>query len=195
MRLAAIVLAAGKSNRMGTNKLLLKVGERRVIDHIIHSLLPLTTIVVLGHRASDIKGIAERLGAQTVVNHVYEEGMATSFQTGLRALDSGTDAVFMVLSDTFGFKKSLLERMSNVMEQNPDIHIVSPRFKGRNGHPVLIKKPLFKEFLKLGKGETMKDVVNRYRKQHRYVEADEWCTVDLDTHEDYKRILEMWKRR
>lgn len=195
MRLAAIVLAAGKSNRMGTNKLLLKVGEIRVIEHIIHSLLPLETIVVLGHRASDIKGIAEDLGVRTVVNHCYVKGMTTSFQTGLRALDSSTDAVFMVLSDTFGYKKSLMERMSNVMERNLGIHIVSPRFKGRRGHPVLIRKPLFKEFLKLGESETMKDVVNRYGKQHRYVEADEWCTIDLNTPEDYERILEMWKRR
>ena len=54
MRLAAVVLAAGKSSRMGSNKLLLKVGDRRVIEHILLSLKPMDTIVVTGHRPEDI---------------------------------------------------------------------------------------------------------------------------------------------
>jgi CTP:molybdopterin cytidylyltransferase MocA len=180
---------------MGTNKLLLKVGKKRIIEHIIHTLQPLDTILVLGHKANEIKSIIEDLAVRTVINHDYKKGMITSFQAGLRVLDSRTDAVFMVLSDTFGFNKPLLERMSETMERNPDIHIVSPRFKGRKGHPVLIKKSLFKEFLNLEEDKTMKNVVNRFKKQHGYVEADEWCIVDLDTPEEYERILEMWKQR
>ena len=193
MRLAAIVLAAGRSSRMGANKLLLKVGDQRVIEHILFSLKPYETIVVLGHRPDDVKHIVEASGAETVHNPGYDEGMATSFQAGLRALDPDVEAVFMVLSDTFGIDHELLEEMKGVLIDDPEALIVSPVYEGRRGHPVLFRRPLFDEFLGLGEGETMRDIVNRHENRHRYVEADIWCTVDLDTPEDYERVKRLWK--
>ncbi len=193
MRLTAIVLAAGRSSRMGANKLMLRVGDRRVIEHILFSLKPYETIVVLGHKPDDVKSIVEALGAEMVHNPDYDEGMATSFQAGLRALDPDVEAVFMVLSDTFGIDHGLLEEMKDELMNDPEALIVSPVYEGRRGHPVLFRKPLFDEFLGLGEGETMRDVVNRHENQHRYVKADIWCTVDLDTPEDYERVKRLWK--
>jgi molybdenum cofactor cytidylyltransferase len=193
LRLAAVVLAAGRSSRVGANKLLLKVVDRRVIEHILFSLKPFETIVVLGHRPDDVKEFVEAFGAETVHNPDYDEGMITSFQAGLRALDPDVEAVFMVLSDTFGFSHELLEEMKGVLMNDPEALIVSPVHEGRRGHPVLFRKPLFDEFLGLGKGETMRDAVNRHESQHRYVEADIWCTVDLDTPEDYERVKRIWR--
>jgi molybdenum cofactor cytidylyltransferase len=195
MRLAAVVLAAGMSSRMGSNKLLLRVGDRMVIEHIILSLRPLETMVVTGHRPEEIREIAESLGAETVHNPDYEEGMTTSFQAGLRALDPEVDAVFMVLSDTFGFSTELLEWMADKMEVDPETLIVSPVYQWKRGHPVLFRRPLFEEFLGLEAGETMKDVVNRHNDQHRYVESDIWCRIDLNTPEDYERVKDLWSSR
>ena len=193
MRLAAVVLAAGRSSRMGANKLLLKVGDRRVIEHILFSLKPFETIVVLGHRPDDVKEFVEAFGAKTVYNPDYDEGMTSSFRAGLRALDTDVEAVFMALSDTFGFSYGLLEEMKGVLIKDPEALIVSPVHQGRRGHPVLFRKPLFDELLGLGEGETMRDVVNRHESQHRYIEADIWCTVDLDTPEDYERVKRLWR--
>jgi molybdenum cofactor cytidylyltransferase len=193
LRLAAVVLAAGRSSRMGANKLLLKVGDRRVIEHILFSLKPFETIVVLGHRPDDVKEFVEAFGAKTVYNPDYDEGMTSSFRAGLRALDTDVEAVFMALSDTFGFSYGLLEEMKGVLMKDPEALIVSPVHQGRRGHPVLFRKPLFDEVLGLGEGETMRDVVNRHESQHRYVEADIWCTVDLDTPEDYERVKRLWR--
>jgi len=195
LRLAAVVLAAGMSSRMGANKLLLRVGDRRVIEHILHSLKPIETTVVTGHRPEDIRELVESLGAQTVHNPEYEEGMTTSFRAGLRTLDSGVEAVFMVLSDTFVFSHGLLERMAEIMEGDPEALIVSPVFQGKRGHPVLFRRSLFEEFLGLEEGETMRDVVNRHDDWHRYVESDIWCTIDLDTPEDYERVKDLWSGR
>ena len=195
MRLAAVVLAAGKSSRMGSNKLLLKVGDRRVIEHILLSLKPMDTIVVTGHRPEDIVDIAESLGAATVHNPDYEEGMTTSFQAGLRTLDPEVEAVFMVLSDTFGFSAELLEWMADAMEDESEPLIVSPVYQWKRGHPVLFRRPLFEEFLGLEAGETMRDVVNRHNDRHKYVESDIWCRIDLDTSEDYERVKDLWNRR
>jgi molybdenum cofactor cytidylyltransferase len=193
LRLAAIVLAAGRSSRMGANKLLLRVGDRRVIEHILSSLKPYETIVVLGHRPDDVKELAEASGAKTVHNPNYDEGMTTSFQAGLSSLDPDVEAVFMVLSDTFGFSHRLLEEMKGVLMDDPEALIVSPVHEGRRGHPVLFRKPIFDEFQGLGEGKTMRDVVNRHESQHRYVEADLWFTVDLDTPEDYERVKRLWR--
>jgi len=195
LRLAAVVLAAGRSSRMGSNKLLLRVGGRRVIDHILHSLKPIETTVVTGHRPEDITDIAASLGAETAHNPDYDEGMTTSFQAGLRALDSEVEAVFMVLSDTFGFTVDLLEEMAAVMEGDSEALIVSPVYQGKRGHPVLFRRPLFEEFLGLEAGETMRDVVDRHDDRHRYVESDVWCRTDLDTPEDYERVKGLWSRR
>ncbi len=195
MRLAAVVLAAGKSSRMGANKLLLKVGDRRVIEHILLSLKPMDTTVVTGHRPEDITDIAESLGAETVHNPDYEEGMTTSFQAGLRTLDPEVEAVFMVLSDTFGFSTELLEWMTDKMEDDPETLIVSPVYQWKRGHPVLFRRPLFEEFLGLEVGKTMRDVVNRHNDRTKYVESDIWCRIDLDTPEDYERVKDLWSSR
>ncbi|MCW4050441.1 MAG: nucleotidyltransferase family protein [Candidatus Bathyarchaeota archaeon] len=193
MKLAAIVLAAGKSSRMGTNKLLLAVGDKRVLDHILSKLRPIPTIVVFGHRPEDIKELAESLGAKTIHNPNHEHGMTTSFQAGLRALGPNVDAVFMVLSDTFGFKHGLLDRMVEKMKAEPDAQIVSPVHEGKRGHPVLISMSLFEEFLALGKDGIMKSVINRHERHHRYVEGDIWCVLDMDTPEDYEKVKKRWE--
>ena len=192
MKLAAIVLAAGKSSRMGANKLLLEVGGNRVLDHILSKLSPIPTIVVLGHRPEDIRGLAEDQGATTVHNSKYEMGMTTSFQAGLRALPDDIDAVFMVLSDTFGFNPKLLTSMIKALSENEDALIVSPVHDSKRGHPVLFRREVLDEFMELGDNETMKDVVNRHESRHIYVESDIWATIDLDTPEDLDRIRKLW---
>ncbi len=192
MKTAAIVLAAGKSSRMGSNKLLLEVGGKRVLDHILSKLSPIPTIVVLGHRPEDIKALAEGQGARTVHNPDYEKGMTTSFQAGIRDLPDEVEAVFMVLSDTFGFKPELLAEMIHKMEESPEALIVSPLYESKRGHPVLFRRKILDEFMALGDDETMKDVVNRHESRHDYVDSDIWATIDLDTPEDLERIRKQW---
>jgi len=191
MKVSAVVLAAGSSSRMGANKLLLKLGGKTVLEHILDGLVGYETVVVTGHSPEEINGIVTRYGVKTVYNPDYEKGMTTSFQTGLRAIDS--DAVFMVLGDTFGFRETLLKRMEEEMRHHPEALIVSPMYKGRRGHPVLVRRPLFKDFLDLGSGDTMKDVVDRHEKEHTYVEGDVWTVTDMDTPEDYETIKKLWE--
>jgi len=193
MRVSAVVLAAGKSSRMGANKLLLKLGDKTVIEHILDSLAGYETVVVTGHSPEEMKGIVARYGVKTVHNPDYEKGMTTSFQTGLRTIDS--DATFVVLGDTFGFSEALLKRMEDEMVGHTGALLVSPVHKGRRGHPVLVRSPLFKEFLNLRPWETMRDVVDRHEDEHRYVEGDAWTVTDLDTPEDYEAAKKLWGTR
>ena len=176
MRVSTVVLAAGKSSRMGANKLLLRLGGKTVLEHILDTLDGYETVVVTGHSPDEIKAIVARYGVEIVHNLDHEKGMTTSFQTGLREIDS--DAAFMVLGDTFGFSDTLLRRMEEELNRHPEALIVSPVYKGRRGHPVLVRKPIFREFLALRPGETMKDVVDRHGNEHRYVEGDIWTVTE-----------------
>lgn len=191
MKTVAVVLAAGKSSRMGSNKLLLKLGGKTVIEHILDRLSHYPTIVVTGHRPDDITPIIQRYNAKIVYNPDYEKGMTTSFQAGLKALDPDVEAVFMVLSDTFGFNEYLLDRLEEKMCSTVAL-LVSPKYEGRRGHPVLVAYELFERFLAIGDDETMKDVVLRYEDEHEYITGDIWTTIDLDTPQDYERIKSLW---
>ena len=170
MKITAIVLAAGKSSRMGTNKLLLELDGKTILDHILDNLTYYDTIVVTGHKPEDIEPIIKRHGARSVHNPDYEKGMTTSFQAGLRALDPEVNTVYLVLSDTFGFNQELLDAMELKMASTTAL-LVSPVYEGKRGHPVLVAYELFDEFLGLGEDETMKDVVMRYEDEHEYVQG------------------------
>ena len=191
MKLAAIVLAAGKSSRMGSNKLLLRIDGKTVIEHILERMANYETIVVTGHRSEEIEHIIKEYGARIVHNHDYEQGMTTSFQAGLRAIDENVEAVFIVLGDTFGFNPNLLGEMELKMESNVGL-IVSPLYDGKRGHPVLIASELFQEFLNLESHETMRDVILRHEHEHLFVAGDIWTKIDLDTPENYETIKRLW---
>jgi molybdenum cofactor cytidylyltransferase len=193
LRAVAIVLAAGKSSRMGRNKLLLEVDGATVLDRLLAFLTSVLgeVIVVTGNDPEPIRAVAESRGARVVHNPNYEEGMTTSFQAGLRA--ASADAVFLVLGDQIGLEPGLLRRMIDVMERDQSALIVSPAYGGRRGHPTLFRRPLFSEIFGIRGEETLKDVVLGHESEHRTVEGDEWTVIDLDTPEDYEQALRRWK--
>lgn len=190
MRVATVVLAAGKSSRMGRNKLLLEVGGRTILDRILDAVKTSAvdeTIVVLGHEPESIRPIVEGHSVSTVLNPEYEKGMTSSFQAGLRELTA--DAAFLVLSDQLGLEPALLDEMINLIVSDSDALIISPVHEGRRGHPVLFRQSLFHEILSLGEGETMKDIVLRHEEDHKSVRGSIWCTMDIDTPEDFERAV------
>lgn len=196
MRVAAVVLAAGRSRRMGRNKLLLEVGGQTILDGILEGLRASAvdeSIVVLGHESEAVRAIAESHGVKTVLNPEYDRGMTSSFQTGLR--EAKADAAFLVLGDQLGLDPALLDGMADLMESDPDALIVSPVHAGRRGHPVLLRRTLFREILDLKEDETVRDVVLRHEEGHRAVEGDIWCTVDIDTPDDFERAARLFEAR
>ena len=191
MGVAAVVLAAGKSQRMGVNKLLLKLGGITVLDRVLSSIESSRAdevFVVLGHRPEDLRTIIAAHAAEAVFNPDYEEGMTSSFKAGLSRVSA--DAAFLCLGDQAVLDPILMDRMIDALETDPEALIVSPVHEGRRGHPVLFRKALFPEIMSLGPGKTLKAVVEGHGDRHLEVEGDIWCTLDMDTPEDYVRIRE-----
>ncbi|MGZ4882886.1 MAG: nucleotidyltransferase family protein, partial [Halobacteriota archaeon] len=103
MMTAAIVLAAGKSERMGQNKLLMRMDGGTLLDTVLNAIAAADireTVVVVGHNAEEIIKVVslKRDAPLIVINRDYAQGMASSFQTGLRLLPH-VDAAFLVLGD------------------------------------------------------------------------------------------------
>ncbi len=189
LKVAAVVLAAGKSQRMGGNKLLLKLGGITVLDRVLSSIESSRVdeaFVVLGHRPEDLRPIVDAHAAEAVLNPDYEEGMTSSFKTGLNRVTG--DAAFLCLGDQVVLDPVLMGNMIDAMEADPEALIVSPVHEGRRGHPVLFRKALFPEIMSLGRGKTLKDVVEGHGDHHLEVEGDIWCILDMDTPEDYEKI-------
>jgi molybdenum cofactor cytidylyltransferase len=174
---------------MGRNKLLLKLGEITVLDRVLSSIEASRVeevFVVLGHRPGGLKPIVESHSAEAVHNPNYAEGMTSSFKTGLKKISA--NATFLCLGDQVVLDPVLMDRMIDAMEDDPEVLIVSPVHEGRRGHPVLFRKALFPEIMGLGKGKTLKNVVEGHGDHHLEVEGDVWCILDMDTPQDYERI-------
>jgi len=193
LRTGAVVLAAGKSSRMGENKLLLTVGGKMVLSRLLDALTQAVNevVVVTGNNPEPIRAIATAHGVRVAHNPDHEKGMTTSFQAGLRAM-GGVDAVFLVLGDQLGLAPELLRRMIAAMEDVPGALIVSPIHGGKRGHPVLIRSSLIPEILTL-KG-MLKEVVDGHADAHVHVEGGEWSTLDFDTPADFERAKRLFKQ-
>jgi molybdenum cofactor cytidylyltransferase len=194
LKTAAVVLAAGKSSRMGTNKLLLKVDGKTVLDRILDALTQSVdaVVVVTGYNPDLIMKIVEAHGVRIIHNPDHEKGMTTSFKVGLSVV-KGADAVFLVLGDQLGLRSELLRRMLATLEDLPGALIVSPIHNGRRGHPVLFNAQLFDEIL--SHTGTLKEVVDGHAEAHSTVEGGEWSTYDFDTPEDFDRVKRLFRKK
>ncbi len=193
MRLSAVVLAAGKSERMGVNKLLLRIAGKTLLDLILEALEASglhEIYVVLGHRPNELRPIIKGHNVVEVLNPNYEEGMLSSFKAGLRRVSA--EAAFLILGDQL-LEPALLFRMASIMEGDPQALIVSPTHMGRRGHPVLLRRTIFGEVLNLGDGETLRDLIERHSSAHRLVEGGPLCILDIDTPEDFERARRLYE--
>jgi molybdenum cofactor cytidylyltransferase len=197
MRVAAVVLAAGKSERMGRNKLLLKLGGKALIEHILDALEASKVneiVVVLGNKPMEVADVIKpRLNrTRIIVNENYEEGMTSSFKTGLKQIEHA-DAALLILGDQLILDQELVNAMIEEMEKNRGrALIVSPIYEGKKGHPLLFSEELFKEILALKDGEVIRDIVHRHIDQFLNINGPNWTKMDIDTPKDFEDAVQLF---
>jgi len=186
--IGAVVLAAGESERMGKNKLLLEIEGKKVIDLVIEALKNVADdiIVVLGHKPERLIPILKGQGVRWTVNKNYREGMTSSFKKGLQETKD-SEAVFLVLGDQPSINRNFLIGMVEAWKEK-GAKIVSPVYKGKKGHPVLFDRSLFDEIISLKKGEIIRDIIHRHGGELRLIEAGEWSVMDMDTPEGFEKM-------
>lgn len=195
---AAIVLAAGMSTRMGRLKMLLPFGEKPMLARILETLLGARNIspviVVTGYAEEEIGALLDIYTVIRAHNADYAAGgMLSSVQTGVRALPRDGAGFFLVLGDQPGVR---VETLSTLVEtwRAHDAPIALPTREGRRGHPVLFASRCAAEILALTPGETLKTVVAHHNADILEVPvSDPAVLADVDTPEDYERALCLWR--
>jgi molybdenum cofactor cytidylyltransferase len=192
-----IVLAAGTSTRMGTPKATLRLNEADTfLTRIIRTFQEAQVedvVVVLGHEAEAIVKSVEQSGLSPrfIVNDQYESGQLSSMLAGLRAIDRpGVKAMLMTLVDVPLVSTATVRA---VLERYRTTHapVVRPVRGALHGHPVLIDRCLFNEIRAADPQRGAKPIIRAHVSAAGDVEvADEGAFTDIDTPEDYRRVVE-----
>ncbi len=189
-----MILAAGKSARMGEAKQLLRLGRSTVLEQTLVNVRAATVnelVLVLGASAEVIR---EQLpadilaGATVVVNPDYETGMASSLRTGLAALRSDINAALIVLADQPFVMPETLDQIVDEYRRTP-AWIVIPTHHDTRGNPVLLDRSLFAEAMALEGDVGCRAIFAKYPKSIVYVEVDDrGILLDIDNRDDYERV-------
>ncbi len=188
--IAAVVMAAGQSRRMGMPKLCLPWGDTTVIGQVVSTLLGAglaEVVVVSGAARAAVEAALNGWGVRCVFNPRYEEdSMLLSLQTGLRSISPQSSAALVVLGDQ---PQMRLETVRSVIEEylRQGAPLVVPSYRRRRGHPWLVARSLWPELLGLQPPLTLRDFLSRHPTEIAYVEAlDDSILRDVDTLEEYE---------
>jgi molybdenum cofactor cytidylyltransferase len=208
--IAAIILAAGSSSRMGAgrHKLLLPLAGRPVLAHVLDAVLASSArpvILVLGHQADAVRAqIASYLthpAIAIVENPDYLQGMSTSMRAGLEALmaqTTGTETpgagAIILLGDQPLVTPQIIDALIS-RQQETGKRIIAPLYEGKRGNPTLFAASLFPELMAVTGDEGGRGVLAKHREEVATVEVgDAMANYDVDTWEAYQQVGEIWQQ-
>jgi len=196
LMIAAILLAAGESARMGRPKQLLDWHGRTLVVAQIETLLAAgcrPVVVVLGAHANSIRPVLPaRSVVQVTTNRNWREGRASSIRAGARSVPAAAEAVVVTSVDQ-PTEPSVIERLHHGLEAVRDALIAVPRHDGRNGHPPMFRSELLPELSAVSERQQgLRQVRRRHAERTIFVEMDNPnVTIHLNTPEEYRRALEL----
>ena len=199
---AAIILAAGESTRMGRPKALLPdSGGRPFVARLVRTFADagVTEIVVVAgsQRPAIDAALAAEVSAgrcSVVTNPAPERGQLSSLRVGLDALDASPPAgVLVTLVDIPMVASATVAQVIRAWEdQRPPI--ARPAYRGKHGHPVLFDWSLVNELRGAPLNEGARAVVHQHETDLINVAVDdEGCVIDVDTPDDYAKVLEKFR--
>jgi len=188
----AVVLAAGKSSRMGENKLLLDVEGKPLICHVVDRALTLDlseVIVVLGHQAEKVRLALAGRPVRFVMAEDYETGMSASLKAGIAALSPTSTAAFVLLGDMPLVSPTLLRRMLAAYNPVEGRSIVLPVHAGKRGNPVLWDRRYFADMQNLAGDVGARHLIGEYATDVVEIAAeDAGIFSDIDTPQAYAAL-------
>jgi molybdenum cofactor cytidylyltransferase len=189
--IAAVVLAAGLSRRMGQPKLSLPWGAGTVIGRVVEVLSEAGAepiVVVTGAARQDVESALAGFPARTVYNARYQQdNMAFSLAAGLAALPTHVTAALVALGDQPQIESSVVSLLLQAYQATRKPLIV-PSYQMRRGHPWIVDRALWGEIISLKPPNTLRDFLQAHSKIIQYVNiTSESIFSDLDTPQDYQR--------
>ena len=191
--MAAIILAAGSSSRMGSHKLLLPYKGRPIVNWVLGAACASQAdpvIVIIGHEAQRVDGaLRAESWFLAIHNPWYLDGMSTSLRLGLAATPNDVDAAIILLGDQPLVTPEIINAMIAEFARAPDA-IIAASYQGRRGNPVLFPRRYFAELETITGDEGGRSVLARHPDRVRLAEIDDALAgFDVDTPEEYQTLL------
>jgi molybdenum cofactor cytidylyltransferase len=192
-RVAAIVLAAGRSTRMGAeNKLLADVGGKPMLAHAVAAALASRAspvLVVTGHRSAEVAAALGGGAVTLIENPRYADGLSTSLKAGIAALPPDCDGALVLLGDMPRITAVHLDRLIAAFAAKKREAIVVPIHEGRRGNPVLWPRACFAEMLGLEGDAGARRLLAVHADHVREVDlATDAIFADVDTPEELAEV-------
>lgn len=186
-----VVLAAGKSARMGPrNKLLLKIGDQTIIERVVRTAVDARigdVVVVVGSDGDRVEEVLKKLKVRVIRNADHEQGMASSIQAGVRAAGRRRAGFGICLGDMPDVQPSTFERLAVALQENPQ-SIVIPVYGGVDGHPVFFGSRFYDSLLRLHGDAGGRGLIDRNPDAVLRIPVDDpGILKDVDTNEDFSR--------
>jgi molybdenum cofactor cytidylyltransferase len=193
-RVAALVLAAGQSRRMGQdNKLLAMVGGRPLVSHMVDAALAsraAPVIVVTGHQAAEVERALGDRRVQIVHNPDYAEGLSTSLKAGVAALPEDAEGVLVALGDMPRIRGAQIDRLIAAFNPLEGRAIVVPTVRGKRGNPVLFATRFVAEMGQIGGDVGARHLIGEHDDVVVEIEMeDDAALLDIDTPEALSALL------
>ena len=192
-RIAAILLAAGASRRMGgANKLLLPVGDEPMIRRLARTLLAsraTSVTVVTGHEAERVAAALEGLPVRRVHNPHHADGQMTSVRAGLLAAEAA-DGYLVCPGDQPALRAAEIDHLIGAFAKAPPGRILVPLWQGRRGNPIVLPASARAEVEAGGINFGCRNLISRHPERVHTVEAPSAAVLaDIDTPEAYAALL------
>jgi molybdenum cofactor cytidylyltransferase len=193
---SAVVLAAGRASRMGEEKLLLPLGDRPVLRHVVESVdragMRETVVVVNPHNRDAITALVSDRPRRVVCNERFQDGIASSIAAGTRAISENGEALVLVQGDQPLVTGEMLRALVSVWRQQR-VPFVAASYDGLITTPVLFVRALYPELRELQGDVGARAVLRRH--SGRTVAFPRWMGSDLDTRADYDALQKEWSAR
>jgi molybdenum cofactor cytidylyltransferase len=192
-RVAAVVLAAGQSRRMGKeNKLLLRVDGKPMLRHVVEAAVGAglrEVVVVTGHEPAAVEAALSGLPVRYVHNPDYAEGLSTSLKSGIAGLGRKIDGALVCLGDMPRVTAAQLRRLVEAFDPAAGRGIVVPTHGGKRGNPVLWGREHFAAMQELSGDVGARHLIGQHEAKLALVELEnEAPLLDIDTPEAFQAL-------
>ncbi len=189
-RICAVVFAAGFSARLGQNKLLIKINKKTVIERSIEPFIDPSidkVFVVVGFEKERIETALQGKEVEIIYNPNYIECMSASLKTSLPFVVH-YDGIFFQLGDRPFTDKAIIKKMIYAF-YNQSARIVVPIYKGKKGHPVLIRlKDYLEDIERINGDKGLREIIDKYHRDVVFIEGNEGIILGVDTREDLNNL-------
>jgi molybdenum cofactor cytidylyltransferase len=187
-RIAAVVLAAGRSTRMGgPNKLIAEISRRPLVRIAAEEALASRArpvIVVTGHQRDQVEAALNGLPVRLVHNPDFAQGLGGSLKAGIAAVPADADGAIVCLGDMPQVDASLIDRLIAAFDPDRAALVVVPTFEGKRGNPVLWSRRFFSDLMAIEGDVGARYLIGRYPEAVVEVPVDgKAALVDIDTPE------------